>query len=152
MIIGGATFSTAGDIKTRRVLIVLKSIVWEFQRPFKLRGAVIVKKLGHEELDDETIILALSFSIVYLFIMMLLSSMLHVSLLINGMQEYTFVDSVFETVSALSCVGLSTGITSQSLPAISKVILIIAMYMGRPEFLPIYLLIGWHHRRTIAFR
>lgn len=152
MIVGGATFSTAGGIKTRRILIVLKSIVWEFQRPFRLRGAVILKRLGREELDDEMIVSALSFSTAYILLTLVLSSMLHLSLVTSGIHQYTFTDSLFETVSALSCVGLSTGITSQSLPLASKIILVIAMYMGRLEFLPIYLLIGWHYRRAIAFR
>ncbi len=150
MIIGGATFSTAGGIKTRRILIVLKSIVWEFQRPFKLRGAIIVRKLGREEIDDETIFSALSFSITYLFIMLLLGGMLHISLSISGIHKYTFIDSLFEIVSALSCVGLSTGITSQTLPAVSKIILMIAMYMGRLEFLPIYIIIGWRYQKGLT--
>jgi len=151
MIIGGATFSTAGGIKTRRILIVLKSILWEFQRPFKLRGAIIVRRLGSEELDDETIFSALSFSIIYLFAILLLGSVLHISLTIEGIHSYTFIDTLFETVSALSCVGLSTGITSPSLPVMSKVILMVAMYMGRLEFLPIYLFIGWYYRRSATF-
>lgn len=151
MVIGGATFSTAGGIKTRRVLIMLKSIVWELQRPFKLKGAVVIRRLGHEELDDETIFSALSFSIIYLLAMLLLGGMLHISLITSGIHRYTFIDSLFETVSALSCVGLSIGITSQTLPILPKVILMIAMYMGRLEFLPIYLLIGWYYRRSLTF-
>jgi trk system potassium uptake protein TrkH len=152
MTIGGATFSTAGGIKTRRVLIILKSILWEFQRPFRLKGAITVKRIGHEEIDDETISSVLSYTIIYIFIMLLFSGILYISLSLNGVHKYSFIDSLFETVSALSCVGLSVGITSQSLPLASKIILMIAMYMGRLEFLPMYLFVGWHYRKEMIFR
>ena len=44
--------------------------------------------------------------------------------------EHSFIDILFETVSALGTVGITTGITPYLSP-IGRVIIIIAMFMGR---------------------
>ncbi|MEM0027504.1 MAG: TrkH family potassium uptake protein [Ignisphaera sp.] len=147
MAIGGATFSTAGGIKTKRVLIALKSILWDVERSVLPKGFRITKKLGEEVLDDEEITSAITYIIIYALMQIILSLSLYLSLVTANITNYDFVDSMFEVTSALSCVGLSVGITTPTIPIASKVILIMAMYFGRLEFLPLYLLIGYYYRR-----
>ncbi|MEC4803434.1 MAG: potassium transporter TrkG [Jaaginema sp. PMC 1079.18] len=55
--------------------------------------------------------------------------------------SYTLSDVVFEATSALSSVGLSTGITDPSLAWGGKLILILFMWMGRLEIMPVLLLL-----------
>ena len=55
--------------------------------------------------------------------------------------KYDFMDLVFEHVSAASTVGLSTGVTAD-LSAGGKIILIIAMFIGRVGTLTLAYLVG----------
>ncbi|MEM2308174.1 MAG: potassium transporter TrkG, partial [Sulfolobales archaeon] len=75
---------------------------------------------------------------------------LHLSLLSSGITSFSYIDSLFETASALSCVGLSSGIASSSAPVITKVLLMVAMYLGRIEFLPLYTLVGIYYISKIT--
>ncbi|MEL9940429.1 MAG: TrkH family potassium uptake protein [Ignisphaera sp.] len=147
MAIGGATFSTAGGIKTKRVVIALKSILWDIERSVLPKGFRITKKLGEEVLGDEEIASAITYIIIYALMQIILSLALYLSLVTVNITSYDFVDSMFEVTSALSCVGLSVGITTPTMPIASKVTLVTAMYFGRLEFLPLYLLIGYYYRR-----
>jgi len=52
------------------------------------------------------------------------------------------VNALFETTSAASAVGLSTGITSPQAPVGVKLVLIALMYLGRLEYIPLLTLIG----------
>ena len=55
---------------------------------------------------------------------------------------YPFMFSLFESVSAAANVGLSTGITSPSMPPFLKVVYILQMWLGRLEFISIFALFG----------
>jgi trk system potassium uptake protein len=57
--------------------------------------------------------------------------------------ERNFIDSLFESVSALTTTGLSTGITTLNLELASKTFLIINMIAGRFEIIAIlYIFFG----------
>ncbi|MEM3989710.1 MAG: potassium transporter TrkG, partial [Desulfurococcaceae archaeon] len=58
-------------------------------------------------------------------------------------QGYSFVDSLFEVVSAISCVGLSSGITSSIAPIGVKATLITLMLLGRLEYVQIASIMGY---------
>jgi trk system potassium uptake protein TrkH len=147
MIIGGATFSTAGGIKIRRIVIALKVIVWDIQRVVMPKNIIVVRRLGREVIDEASVDSTMSYIMLYAITLLLLSVGLHLVLITSNLTNYSFLDSVFEATSALSCVGLSVGITSASLPPTAKIILITAMYLGRLEFLPLYLSIGLYYMK-----
>ena len=52
------------------------------------------------------------------------------------------LSSAFEAASVTGNVGLSIGITAPSMPTLLKVYYIIAMYLGRLEFISVFALIG----------
>ena len=56
---------------------------------------------------------------------------------------YPISDAAFESASVTGNVGLTIGITSASMPVTMKVYYIIAMYLGRLEFLSVFALIGY---------
>ena len=56
---------------------------------------------------------------------------------------YPVSNAAFEAASATGNVGLSIGITSPSVPAALKIYYIIAMYLGRLEFMSVFALIGF---------
>jgi trk system potassium uptake protein TrkH len=61
--------------------------------------------------------------------------------------KYNFIDSIFESVSALTTTGLSTGITTLDLDLASKALLIVNMIVGRFEIIAIlYIFFGFLRR------
>lgn len=151
MVVGGATFSTAGGIKIRRVAVLTKSIAWSLAKPFLPERAYIVRRINGETVDEDVLISVYGFVTLYIVIMLASSAALFMILNICGYSwSGKYVDALFETVSALSCVGLSAGITSISMPLAGKVLLMTIMYLGRLEFLPIYLVVGYVYRERLT--
>ncbi|MDW8011060.1 MAG: potassium transporter TrkG, partial [Sulfolobales archaeon] len=150
MVIGGATFSTAGGIKIKRAIVTAKLVFWETSKTFIPKSVVVVRKVGGEVIRDEDVSSIYSFVALYGLTLVATSIALHLSLLTSGIASYSYVDSLLETSSALSCVGLSSGIASSSAPALTKAILMIAMYLGRIEFLPLYTIIGAYYMSKIT--
>ncbi len=143
MIVGGATFSTAGGIKIKRAAIIVKTVIWEAGRLFIPPARIVPRRIGREQLSDHDILSVFSFTALYMVTLAIVTAIIMT-------QGYSFVDSLFEASSALSCVGLSVGIASANASPIVKAILIAAMYLGRLEFTPLYLLIGLVYRRRVA--
>ncbi len=64
------------------------------------------------------------------------------------MDKENFLDSLFDSVSALTTTGLSTGITSIDMDPLSKIVLIINMIVGRFEIITIiYLFLNISKKR-----
>jgi trk system potassium uptake protein TrkH len=150
MVMGGATFSTAGGIKMRRVAIALKSIVWEMVEPSLPRAVVLVKKVGGDVVRDDEVRSALTYVFLYLTTLTAASVALHIALVGSGLAGFSYLDSLYETASALSCVGLSVGITATAPPS-AKAILMACMYLGRIEFLPLYAAVGAYYLKKLTF-
>lgn len=138
MAIGGMTFSTAGGIKIYRLLILLKGIrksgaeliLGERYRPIKINERVV---------EDREIAATLVLVVIHIFAIAV--GALLIKLFVGD--SFTFLDSLFEAASAASCVGLSSGITTSAAPLGAKVVLISLMYLGRLEYLGMFLLIGY---------
>jgi trk system potassium uptake protein TrkH len=102
------------------------------------RPRVIIRRaIGSQPVTSEELLELLTPIPIYLFLQFTLS----MALAIVG--NYSFIDSLFEITSALSCVGLSVGIISPDADPFIKIIIIIAMYLGRLEFLQLMLIIGY---------
>lgn len=128
MIIGGNIGSTAGGIKILRLIVILKIIELVIIRSGLAPNAIVRPRLMGKRLDRVEI--ETCFLIVFLFITVILLSWLPFILM-----GYPFLDSLFEVVSATCTVGLTTGISSPSLPAGLKSILCLDMLMGRLEII-----------------
>ncbi|MFQ5940422.1 MAG: potassium transporter TrkG [Nitrososphaerales archaeon] len=121
MFIGGCGFSTAGGIKIFR-LINLASLARRIR--YKRTRRQMTKK-DAKELVSIAIILIL-FPLISYF------TALH----IMG-QGFSFTDSYFESVGALTTGGLSVGVTSIDLDSVSKIMLALSMILGRFEIIAI---------------
>ena len=55
--------------------------------------------------------------------------------------EYTLENVLFEVATAQGNVGLSTGITGPSMPAVTKVMFLFNMWIGRLEIIPVLVLL-----------
>ena len=93
----------------------------------------IVKILLSEKTFREALL------VIALFIVLSLISGITIKYLTNS----SFIDAIFESVSAISNTGLSTGITNVGLDSISKSILILNMILGRFEIITVlYIFFG----------
>ncbi|MFH1638367.1 MAG: TrkH family potassium uptake protein [Candidatus Woesearchaeota archaeon] len=133
MIIGGAVGSTAGGIKVLRFGLLMKSIHWTIRKISNPSRAVITLKVEGKEVEQATLVMAQVF--VFLYILVLFVGTMVLLAFGNG-----FLDSSFQMVSALGTVGLQTIPALASLNAFCKIVLIIAMVLGRLEIFPVLVL------------
>lgn len=135
MFVGASSGSAGGGIRTSTFAIVFASVL------------SIIQGKKHTELFKRTIhndIVLKAYAIFMFFIVgnivgIFVLSISEQELLMTG--QFTFMDLVFEHVSAASTVGLSTGITAE-LSVVGKTTLIVAMFIGRVGTLTIAYLIG----------
>ena len=117
MLVGGSSGSTAGGVKTVTVGVILLA-AWSTARG---RTSVQIMK---RRIPQQAVANASA-----LFILVLLLSGLGAAFL-SIADHVSLENALYETISALCTVGLTTGITS-SLCAASQIVLIIFMFFGR---------------------
>ena len=117
MFIGGSPAGTAGGVKTVTVALLFLSMMSDIKGE---TGIVSHKrKIAAEYVRRSVAIVTLSFTVLMVL-----------TILIMNVQGEAFVDILYEMVSAIATVGLSRGLTG-SLCEIGKVIVMLAMYLGR---------------------
>lgn len=138
MLIGGSACSTAGGFKGLRVGIVVKGFFADMRKLLSSERRIKVEKYHHikDMILDDAIVRSAG-TIILLYIVMFTGATL-----LGAYYGYPVVDSMFEAASISGNVGLSVGITATTMPSAMKVYYIIAMYMGRLEFLSVFALIG----------
>ena len=128
MLIGGSVYSTAGGLKIHRIVILIKSLYWRIKSLLP-DGGVVTRKIHNIEnltLSDEDILRVYTFVGFFILIFGFAG-------LFGSSYGYPVLDSFFESTSALSNVGLSTGIVSPVMPLGLKVLFIVLMLVGRLE-------------------
>ncbi|MCK5123854.1 MAG: TrkH family potassium uptake protein, partial [Dehalococcoidia bacterium] len=128
MFLGGGVGSTAGGIKILRLLILGQLLFTFLQRPGMPRQAVAEASLGKRRLETDEIQNALS--IVFAFL-----ASIGISWLVFVGMGHNALDSLFEVVSAIGTVGLSTGISAPDLHPFLKGVLCADMLLGRLEII-----------------
>ncbi len=126
MLVGGSPGSTAGGIKTT----TFRTIIAFIGAQFRGRQQAVIGKRAVDEptLNKALILVVITFVIVFTATLLLCFSE-------AGGRPHTdssgmFLELLFECVSALATVGLSTGITPH-LSMFGKIILMILMFVGR---------------------
>ena len=138
MAFGGSMGSTTGGIKMLRLGMIFKAVAMEIKTwllPFKARYCEKYHHFQNFVLEDKKVKNA--FIGLFLFTTCFL-----IGGLIGCFYGYDFLPALFESVSATANVGLSTGITSPAMPAGLKITYIIQMWLGRLEFIAIFVTIG----------
>lgn len=117
MFIGGSPGSTAGGVKTTTMAVI---IIYLFSTLRNSSGCNIFKrKVSDEVIKKATIVVALNLLLTLTCTTIILST-----------SGFSLDDALFEVVSAISTVGMTTGIT-RDLNLIGKIIITILMYLGR---------------------
>lgn len=134
--LGGSSSSTAGGIKILRMGLFCKGIKKEVRILTSPESAVIIEKFHHiRDISVEDNHVKMASIIILLYIMMYI-----VGGIAGCFYGYPFLFALFESVSATANVGLSIGITSPGMPNVLKVVYIIEMWMGRLEFISVFVL------------
>lgn len=117
MIVGGSPGSTAGGMKTTTLAVMLSTSISVFRH----------REHTHffgRRIDDDIVRTAATVLTMYLVLF------LTGGLIISSIENLPLLTCLFETASAVGTVGLTLGITP-SLGNISRIILILLMYLGR---------------------
>lgn len=117
MFIGGGSGSTAGGVKMATIFVLLLHLRSTLTRSM---GTNIYGR----RIDDATVTKAAALLCTYLFCSLV------ATLAICSMQNFAIGDTLFEVVSAICTVGMSTGITGE-LNLASQMIIAFLMYIGR---------------------
>ncbi len=142
MIIGGAAGSTVGGLKLQRVLVLIKATFWRLQRTTlsprqmmycKVNGQLLAPEQARRQMENAIALAILWIGVIFL-----------ATLALNKLIpfEYTLSDTIFEVSSALGAAGLSAGISGPSLHWGGKVLLMLLMWMGRLEIIPVVMLLA----------
>jgi trk system potassium uptake protein TrkH len=136
MMVGAGACSTGGGIKWLRIGILVKGMWWQIKSLLLPKSAVISQKIHHVnelKLDNEVLRLTGLFVFSYLLIYM-------VSVIIVLFYYQNVPQVMFEVASAMSNVGLGSGLMTASSPVLTKVVFIADFWIGRLEIWPILLL------------
>jgi trk system potassium uptake protein TrkH len=141
MFVGGAAGSTAGGIKTLRMMVLLKGVQWRFRKIIAPRGAIVPFRIGATTVDDTDVGQRLEDASLIMFLWLILLGVGIVVLLHTVPAHFTLSDVVFEVASAQGNVGLSVGITAPTMSLASKLALCFNMWVGRLEIIPVLMLV-----------
>ena len=125
MFIGASPGSTAGGIKITTFVVIVLSVITHFRKCEDVN--VFNRRL------DARVVKRAYFSVTYYSIMVLAGCFL-----IVANQGLPIKEAMFETLSAIGTVGLSTGIT-RDLSTFSRIIVVILMYTGRVGSLTVFM-------------
>ncbi|EMA49239.1 MULTISPECIES: TrkH family potassium uptake protein [Halococcus] len=137
MVLGGAAGSTVGGIKIIRGYTIARGIKWQFSRVFLPASTVVTARIGDRQLDREGMEREFSEAAIVslLWLLVLLASSVVLTNLAGP--EFGYADALFEVASAQGNVGLSTGITGPSMRPLAEAMLVVNMWIGRLEIIPV---------------
>jgi trk system potassium uptake protein len=137
--LGPMAGSTGGGIKAIRVGLIAKSMRQQLRRVSLPADAVTIESYHsgtRQVLRPRVAQAALLVLLLYLALYLL-------GALVGLHYGYTFQEAMFESTSAAAAVGLSVGLTGPGLETGMKVVFILQMWLGRLEFIAVFVLIGF---------
>ena len=117
MVIGGSPGSTAGGVKTTSFAVIILSLIASIRHTEDIN--VFNRRLERDVIKKAYDVITIYFMCCALAV-----------LLICALQPFGLKEVFFEVVSALSTVGMSTGITPE-LNSLSRIIITLLMFFGR---------------------
>ena len=120
MFIGASSASTGGGIKTTTLVVILATL----RSVVKGHDDTVILK---HKVEKSTVYKAFSLTILALFLVSIVTAVIS---LVESRQDIAVLDVTFETVSAFSTAGLTTGITGM-LSVVSKFLIMLMMFIGR---------------------
>jgi len=140
MFIGGAMGSAAGGVKVNRIVMVYEGVKWWFRRFFVSSRVSVPLRFGGRTVSKELSELAISKNLLVIVVYAVTIVVATIITLHLYITSFRLEEVVFELVSALSNVGLSTGFISMSSPITIKWLFTILMWLGRLEIVPVIII------------
>ena len=145
MIMGGDEGSTAGGLKLARITLIARAARHALALPRLPDKAVAPLRMYGRPVSDRRVVALVALIALYAATALVVWTWM----LAHG---YPPGPAIFDTISALSTVGLSTSVVSADMPHDLMVALTFAMWLGRLEFIAVLLLVlprTWYHpKRT----
>nr|WP_243700410.1 TrkH family potassium uptake protein [Halorussus pelagicus] len=152
MLTGAAAGSTVSGLKLIRVITIIKGTIWQIQDVFRPNTAIRYLQLGERNLSEEQAQREYTEATV-VFVLWLTFLAIGVAVLLRVLSPgYPLEYVIFDVMSAQSNVGLDSGITGPGMPDTAKGMLIINMWVGRLEIIPVAVLIGSVLQRLNLYR
>jgi trk system potassium uptake protein TrkH len=123
MMIGGAAGSTAGGIKLATIAVIIMAVA------STVRGQSEPQAFGRR-IAPQIVFRSMSIIALFMATHFVLSMCLVLTEDVLNTEDFSFLSLMFEAMSALATVGLSTGLTPD-LSGGGKFILVIGMFIGR---------------------
>lgn len=117
MFIGGNPGSTAGGVKTTTILVLLANVHAGIKRSFGIN-------IFNRRLEEDVVNTAATITVINLGLIVV------AVFVVTAIQKFSMVDVFFEACSAMSTVGMTTGIT-RDFNNVSRFTMIALMYLGR---------------------
>lgn len=138
MLIGGCSGSTSSGLKIIRVVILIKYVAFQIMKIVDPRSVRVVR-YGNTTISEKQMNEVVSFFVIYVFVFVLSSLTL-------SFVGYDLETSLSATIATLSNVGPGMGLagpveTYSDFNPIAKLILIMNMWIGRLEILPVFTLL-----------
>ena len=141
MFIGAAPGSTGGGIKVTTFAILLLTMLNFGMGRSRVE---IFRRTLPVTVIAQTLVVMTMYLMIAIFITFLLS-------ITEVAQQWSAIDLLFETVSALGTVGLSTGVTP-TLTTWGRILIILTMFVGRVGPFTLALAVGQRQRRQEGYR
>ena len=152
MLTGAAAGSTVSGLKLIRVITLVKGTVWQIRNVLLPETAVRYLQLGDRQLTEQQAKSEYT-EATLVFVLWLMFLALGIAVLLTVLSPAHPLEYViFDVMSAQSNVGLDSGITGPEMPATAKAMLILNMWVGRLEIIPIAVLLGSVFQRFGLYR
>jgi trk system potassium uptake protein len=140
MAIGGMASSTSGGIKGIRVGLAFKTLVHDIRRLLLPEAALVVttyhagkRRILRDEVSRAATTVLLLFVVTYL-----------IGAVVGlAYGEFDITQTLFESVSVGSNIGISIGVVSPEMPDGLMVVYTIQMWLGRLEYVAVFALVGY---------
>lgn len=144
-LLGGCSGSTAGGLKVNRFIVLVKSVTTELRRTLHPRLLLGVAYQG-KTLDENTVIYISRFFFIYIFI----GAAFTLGLTGVGLPTEDAIFGVFACLASLGPAFGSLGVaaTYAQVPVFGKLLLILAMLIGRMELITALVLLRREYWRT----
>jgi trk system potassium uptake protein TrkH len=139
MLIGGCAFSMAGGIRISRLITFAKSIKQSIKGTL-IKEKIIIEPSQKKETNNLENLSALVSILLFIFTLAIFAT-------IFTTIGVSFTDALFEVGSALTTNGISMGATTVTMPIAYKWLMIVAMTIGRVEFMSILIALSPYKAR-----
>ena len=141
MLTGGAAGSTTSGLKLIRTITLVEGTGWQIRDVFRPRSAVRHLRIGERRLGEQQAQREYTEATV-VFILWLTFLAVGVAVFLSVLPSACPLEYVVSNVvSAQSNVGLDSGLTGPAMPDAAKAMLIVNMWVGRLEIIPVAVMV-----------